>query len=392
MLLRLVVNLKKTGKSYKFDVALHEMDGLDCHDTKVKIFKELGVFDNVKFVKIPEFYNFDNSRINITIPTSYEGAKKVLIKNFPHEKRGINTFFRHVKGVRRGVYFFSILNSLSRGSKLKKFLLFFAITATPLPLFILFYLFRNSYITVGERLKKCIKDKDLQTLLMANISYYSDDPFNTNMVFFSAAQGGYFEGAYNIDDGGGQRLSNYFWKLIGQNGGTRMLNTIATKILVNDEGSVSGVVFRKCENGVAIGGEKTVSTYAVVSGADPYQTADMLPDKFGDKLRDSVKDVKISSSLSSIYFGMKTQMKDSLNSKYYSNFVFHPDFSGIESMNQKSIMGKYETIPFVFLDSSVVPFKHDKHKYLCTAAVVDYIEHWEKLSPQEYAKEKQRDG
>ena len=40
---------------FTFEVGLHEMDGPSQRDMKNRIFNELGVFNNVEFIKVPEF-------------------------------------------------------------------------------------------------------------------------------------------------------------------------------------------------------------------------------------------------------------------------------------------------------------------------------------------------
>lgn len=49
-------NRKIEGQKVTFEVGLHEMDGLDNEqDRKIKYFQDLGVFDNVEFIR---FLNF----------------------------------------------------------------------------------------------------------------------------------------------------------------------------------------------------------------------------------------------------------------------------------------------------------------------------------------------
>jgi phytoene dehydrogenase-like protein len=65
-------------KDFTFEVGLHEMDGLDRRDMKTRIFNDLGVFDDVEFLKVPEFYHFINGRCEITMPHDPDKAIKVL--------------------------------------------------------------------------------------------------------------------------------------------------------------------------------------------------------------------------------------------------------------------------------------------------------------------------
>ncbi|MBL0725912.1 MAG: NAD(P)/FAD-dependent oxidoreductase [Alphaproteobacteria bacterium] len=380
---------EKTGKSYKFDVALHELDGLDHHDIKVKTLKELGVFDNVSFVDVPEFYHFDNGRVEISIPSNTEEAKKVLIEKFPEEKRGINRFFNTITKIRRDVYYFTLFNHWSYRARWRR-LMYILYMLTPLQLVLLPWITFNMFSTIGRKVKSMTKNKDLQTILVANIAYYHDDPMACDTTFFSAAQGGYFQGTHNIN-GGGQKLSNYLWKVIGKNGGDRMLNTLATRILVSKRGKVEGVAFKKCSNGVALDEEEEVVYCSnVVSGADPHQTASMLPEKYDNKIKRSIRGTKESMSLTSVYFAMKTKLKESLGSKHYSNFVYDPAYSGVENMRIKAKDSGHRSDSFVFIDNSNIEFEDEKHQYLCTSASISKIEDWENLSTEEYRKEKER--
>jgi all-trans-retinol 13,14-reductase len=67
-------------KDYVFEVGLHEMDGLSGVDMKMKIFRELGVFDHVEFLRVPEFYHFVNSDVQVTIPHAPEEAAEGFIQ------------------------------------------------------------------------------------------------------------------------------------------------------------------------------------------------------------------------------------------------------------------------------------------------------------------------
>jgi len=68
---------------YTLEVGLHEMDGPSPRDMKNRIFTELEVFNNVEFIKVPEFYHFLSDRIDITIPHDSSAAISVLKQRFP---------------------------------------------------------------------------------------------------------------------------------------------------------------------------------------------------------------------------------------------------------------------------------------------------------------------
>ncbi len=88
-------------RDFTFEVGLHEMDGLDRRDMKTRIFNDLGVFDEVEFLKVPEFYHFTNGRYEITIPHDPDEAIKVLTETFPEEEDGIKAYFDQVLNARK---------------------------------------------------------------------------------------------------------------------------------------------------------------------------------------------------------------------------------------------------------------------------------------------------
>ena len=98
---------KRKGKT--FEIGLHEMDGLDnSEDPKIELFRELGVFDNVEFVRVPEFFRFIKGDFDIVIPHDIQKAIDTLLKAFPEDFNG-KIFFK--------LYF----NFLKRFSHLKMY-------------------------------------------------------------------------------------------------------------------------------------------------------------------------------------------------------------------------------------------------------------------------------
>ena len=48
-------------KDFTMEVGLHEMDGLHARDMKTKIFRDLGVFDKVEFLRLAGGYDKNNN-------------------------------------------------------------------------------------------------------------------------------------------------------------------------------------------------------------------------------------------------------------------------------------------------------------------------------------------
>ena len=88
-------------KDFTFEVGLHEMDGLDPRDMKTKIFRDLKIFDEVTFLKVPEFYHFNNGRIDFTMPHDPVLAIKILTKQFPLQEEGIQLYFDQILNAKK---------------------------------------------------------------------------------------------------------------------------------------------------------------------------------------------------------------------------------------------------------------------------------------------------
>ncbi|MFX0172872.1 MAG: NAD(P)-binding protein [Candidatus Hodarchaeota archaeon] len=82
------------GVTITLEVGLHMMNGLDREDDfKRDLFHELGVLDNIEFIKVPEFYRFTNNRYDVVVPQDIGEAISSLSEAFPEERNAIETFF-----------------------------------------------------------------------------------------------------------------------------------------------------------------------------------------------------------------------------------------------------------------------------------------------------------
>jgi len=101
-------------KDYLFEVGLHEMDGLHKRDMKTRIFRDLGVFDEVEFLKVPDFYRFTYKNYNITISHNPQDAKDELLKFFPEEEAALSLSYY---AIAQGSYYAGGGNFIKGGSQ-----------------------------------------------------------------------------------------------------------------------------------------------------------------------------------------------------------------------------------------------------------------------------------
>lgn len=384
-------------KDYVMEVGLHEMDGLDDLDIKTKTFHELDIFRNIELLPIPEFYRYIDDEVDTIIPDNIERAIETLINKYPQEEKGIKKFFKVIRKIRREVFYLPRVNWL-RILLLPLFPVLYPYTVCSSskalkiagltnPLFWLLtpHLAFWKHRTIGSLLDRIIKDESLKKVLLANLTYYHDDPHSLSLIYFCVAQGGYFKGSYFIK-GGSQNLSNHLVKIIEDNNGTVLLGKKVTDIIIENNKAV-GVSYKDAFNTILP--KKSVYSNAVIGNAAPALITKMLPEKQQQKMKNKYDSLQEACSLLSVYIGFKKDLKK-MGSKHYSTF-----FGGDGVKTTKDILTNqtmsWDKKGFVFvdysqLDSGLTP----NGKSFGTICATDYLSEWENLSPVEYKKKKEQ--
>ncbi|MBE9467853.1 MAG: NAD(P)/FAD-dependent oxidoreductase [Bacteroidetes bacterium] len=337
-------------KDFLFEVGLHEMDGFQKRDVKSKIFRDLDVFNNVDFVKVPEFYRFVYKDYNIVIPHDPEEAKTVLLKHFPEDQKGIEA------------YFYQILNAKEINKKNEE----------------------KEERNLGEFLDSIIKNKDLKLALLGNLGYFHDDPYSLSLSYYSMAQGSYYSGGGYFIKGGSQKLSDYLSRFITENGGQVIFNHLVTNILIEDDKAI-GISYKKNNT------NNILTAYAnnIISNSSiPLTTNTLLPKKQRDILKPFVDKRKIGASLLTIYLGFNKPLKE-LEYNYYSTFIFDDSINNIADIKNNN-QGDFKNRSFTFIDygqidSALAP----KGKSVGVICCIDYIKDWERLDKKGYVSKKE---
>ncbi len=338
-------------KDYILEVGLHEMDGLHPRDLKTKIFNDLGLFDRVEFLPVPEFYRFVQGRHSIVIPHDPERATEELLEHFPEEEKGINLYFESVLNARK-----------IAGAK-----------DAPAD--------RN----VGEWLDEIISNETLKLVLLGNLGYFHDDPYTLSYYYYLTAQGSYYNGRANYIKGGSQQLSDALVDIIEENQGIVLLNTLAEAIEYNKDGTV-GVKYCVKDRG-PIAKEIAHAENIVVNSSLPQLVNNLLPEGSATSLKEEIKDLNIGASLLTVYYGFKKSLK-SVGNKNYSIFLYDESVK-----SQADILtnnhSDFKTRSFTFvdysqLDSGLAPGGKSVGAVCC----IDYLDDWDKLDKKEYVKRK----
>ncbi len=360
-------------KHFTMETSLHEMDGLDKEDIKTKTFQELDIFNNIDFVKVPEFYRLFNERIDFVMPDNHEKAIKNLVKKFPQEEVGINKFFQVILEIHKEI-------SKLPQEKWKIFFLF--------PIFPLIYpnIVKYQKENLGDFLDSIIKDDDLKLILTANIGYYHDDPYTMSMLVYSPGQASFFKGGGHYIKGGSQKLSDYLVKIIKENGGEVVLNHLATKIITNKNKAIGVEYINKLKKDKEI---KKIFAKNIIANTAILNVIDLLDAEAREKLKLKTKNLKVACSLFSIYFGFKKPIKE-IGNKHYSTFVADKNIKNQADLI-KNYYGDYQKRGFVFvdysqIDSGLAPVG----KSVGSITTIDDLKNWDNLSEREYKAKKEK--
>jgi phytoene dehydrogenase-like protein len=364
-------------KSFRFEVSLHALDGMDQFDPKMYIFRDLGILDKLPFVHIPrtEFYRFKHPELDITIPGTVDGAIQVLSNRFPHERKRIREFFRTVTTIRRD------LNKLFMMGKWERFGL---MAATP---FLYPKLIQYWNTTIGDYLDSMFKDEMLKLALVANILYFHDDPRKLSLFWYALSQGSFISGGVHFIKGGSQVLSDYLARYIREHGGEVLIGQTVEEILV-EGGQAVGVRYRK-----TLGDPRPVATrraqIVVVNAALPMAVKELIKAPEIARYREKVSSMKKSCSFLSLFLGFNGSPK-ALGNEAYSTIIPGDDVSRIDDM-----VGEYRSSDWTKKGFEFVDYSQIDHglapagKSVAVVSLVDYLQNWDNLPEEQYKAQKE---
>ena len=332
------------------EVGLHEMYGPAPGDMKSKIFQDLDVFNHVEFIPLPEFYRFTNSRFDVTIPHDPVVATERLSALFPEETGGIKAYFDQILQPKKKVF---------EGGQDR---------------------------SLGEFLDSIIANDDLKLILLGNLGYFHDDPYSLSLSYYSISQGSYFTGGASFIKGGSQELSNHLAGFIRDHGGEVLLNHKVTAIKTNKQ-KVSGVLYA----GKNAHGSFITEAFAdeIIANNSIPGVAVILPEEYGDKLKNAIKDQELGASLLTLYLGFKKPVKE-LGYKYYSTFVYDDALKSpkdiLKNNRDDFTERNFTFIDYGQVDSGLAP----AGKSVGTLCCIDYLKDWEGLERKAYLTKKER--
>jgi phytoene dehydrogenase-like protein len=337
-------------KDFWFEVGLHEMDGLHPRDMKTKIFRDLDVFNNVDFLRVPEFYKFVHKDFEIVIPHNPEEAKAILLKNFLDEEKAIDAYFYQILNIKQ-------IKKESEGKEESN---------------------------IGDFLDSITKNEVLKLALLGNLGYFHDDPYTLSLSYYSEAQNAYYSGGGNFIKGGSQKLSDYLVEYIKANGGEIVYNHLVTEIIAEEDKAV-GIKYKKKNSDeiIEVYGENIIANASI-----PQIAEKLLPKEQSGKIESDINKREVGASLLTIYLGFNKMLKD-LGNVNYSTFIYDNSIEKIGDIlpNNKTDFNKrsFTFVDYGQVDDTLAPLGKSTGVVCC----IDYITDWNQLSKEDYKAKKE---
>jgi phytoene dehydrogenase-like protein len=291
------------------EASLHELDGLDDGDAKLRAMGDAGLTESVRFVGVGDLYEVRSPRLGepFTMPAGAEAAVEAVSARFPELRAGIGSYFDEVVGARTAI-----------GTAMKKQddKLWWAVRGPVLPK--LFWpLLRNLRSSLGEVLSRHLGSAELaKVVLTANLPYFGGDVERLWFPFYAAAQGSYHVGGGHYAHGGSSAIVEHLLGVVREHGGAAETLRQVTRIVLED-GGVAGV-----EHDSVDGGDVRREEAAVVFGnAAPHALASLLPEPAREQFLAPYRDRPLSLSLWTIPLGFDRPPSE-LGVTSYSTWIY----------------------------------------------------------------------
>jgi all-trans-retinol 13,14-reductase len=333
-----MTNFKKGD--YFFEVSMHSLDGFNEGWFNREMFRKLGIFNRMKPIMMDPMYRALYPDETLEIPASVNKYIAMLKDKFPHEREGIDRFFKALDKIEIATECGMHFSNREYAAGLFKTVMHLGALAT-------FGRYWKSTLT--EILDEYVHDKKLISMITQLTGLLSDAPGKISGLVFAAALNQYHKGGYYYftgdGEGGGSRaVIRALESVIKENGGEIVLNTLVTRITVED-GEAKAV---ETEDG------RKYSCRYVISNANAPQTVNRLvgrayfPKKYLSKLDKMVPGL----SCFVVYLGVDCDYR-SYFPKGSHVILQNVSWDALESY--KYIReGDVDRMPFAFLNFSCV--------------------------------------
>jgi len=240
-------------RGFRFEVALHALDGAGPGGWLHPMLDDLGVLERVEFVALDPFYTTRYPDYEITVPLDQAAYIRQLKTDFPDQADGIDDFFAAIRRV---------AGDMGRFLKDRKA----GISSSPMEMMQRYPDMAMAFAQNWQAfLDLHISDRRLQAVVSALWGYLGLPPSQISAGLFALVLASYHSSGAWYPRGGSQAMSRAMVEAIEERGGEVRFRNTVTKIDVRD----GKVVAVETDRGLRVEAD------LVISNASPAATVDM---------------------------------------------------------------------------------------------------------------------
>ncbi|MBI5294466.1 MAG: NAD(P)/FAD-dependent oxidoreductase [Chloroflexi bacterium] len=216
----------RRGK-YRFEVALHALDGAAPGGWSYPILKDLEVFDQVHFHRIDPFYSVQFPKQKVVASADLMIYESELVKHFPHERDGIHKIIADMVETYWQVRRFDAEGQLGIRPPLEKMPILYPKMLAAMT------------ISLEEYMSQFIQDSELKSVFTTLWGYYGLPPEKLNAaIFIFPWVSFHLMGAY-YPEGGSMAISRAMEATLKKFGGEIRYKETVNKIEIKDGRAVA---------------------------------------------------------------------------------------------------------------------------------------------------------
>ena len=346
---------------YRFEVSLHAFDGLDPGAPNHTVFKELGILDKIKPIRLDPMYRAYYPDFTLEVPADLDEYIKLLKQTFPHESDNIDKFLVTLSKIEKSfkAMFPFMLGDYGKG------ILGVATNFWRFPAF-----FKYMDASIQDLMDDHFEDQKLQAVICQLTGFLGASLDTIPGLVFATMWSNYHKDGYYYFEGGSQSVSDALAEVIEENGGKIILDTRVTKIVMKD-GLAQAVQTNE--------GQEFTCSY-VVSNADARQTFFKLIGKehLPTKYMEDLEQMKAGITVFMVYLGL-----DHDYSTFFPKHVHEVILSvGYDTTETYSYMinGEFDKMPYaITIYSNVDPTAAPEGKTTLSITILsdyDYRDGW----------------
>ena len=244
------------AEGYRFEVALHALDGLGEHGWARPMFDTLGILESVEFNELEPFYTVAFPDFSMAAPSDIDEYVERVATIFPDERDGVRSMFEAIKAVGHDVSRYTL--DRAKGERFDQMEMVGRYPAMAMA-------FSSSWSQFVDRF---VESDEAKALVATLWGYLGLPPSRVSAGQFALTLLSYHAAGAWYPTGGSGAMSFAIKDMIEERGGEVRLRTTVTSIETGDFTNLTVTTDR----------DLVVEAKAVVSNASPSGTAALFPE------------------------------------------------------------------------------------------------------------------